>query len=112
MTNAGTLGPGLAGLCLKTVTARHSQGPPLPASATSTLPHSHGPPLPGCAIVCGIRTRRSPYPFSITSGRRELKENGQYISCASIEARMTKIIVLLNRSLVDYTNSLCKWNLE
>jgi len=51
---------------------RHSQDAPLYAASEHFAP---------------------PYPFSITSRRRELNENGQYISCASLEARMTKIIV-------------------
>src|SRR6218665_3759885 len=91
-------------------------GPPLPGSATPRVPHSQGPPLPGSATprVCHYmrHTFSSPYPFPITSRRRKLNENGKYISCASIEAGMTKIIVSLNRSLVDYTNSLCKMKME
>jgi len=49
---------------------------------------------------------------TITSTRRVLNENGKYICYASIEAGLTKIIVQLNRSSVDYTNSLCKKKLE
>src|SRR6218665_1940031 len=56
----------------------HSQGPPLPGSATPRVRHSQGPLLPGYATprvrhYMRIRTFRSPYPFSITSRRRELK---------------------------------------
>src|SRR6218665_1529674 len=71
-------GPPLSGSATPRV--RYSQGPPLQGSATprvrhSRVRHSQGPPHPGCAIICGIQTFRSPYPFSITSRCRELKEN-------------------------------------
>src|SRR6218665_805820 len=46
------------------------------SSATVTATHSQGPPLPGCAIIRSIRTFGSPYPFFITSRRIELNENG------------------------------------
>src|SRR6218665_1927063 len=51
---------------------RHSQATPLPTAATPRSRHSQELPLPGCAIIFGIRTFRFPYPFSITSTRRQL----------------------------------------
>src|SRR6218665_1059283 len=49
-----------------------------------------------------------PCPFFLPSTHTEFRENGKYISCASIEAGLMKIIVQSNRSSDDNTNSFCK----
>src|SRR6218665_3977517 len=69
--------------------------PPLPGSATPRVHHFQGPPRP-CAATPKLRHYvRYPNisPSIITSRLRELHENGKYISFASIEAGLTKIIV-------------------
>src|SRR6218665_2183537 len=56
--------------------------------------HSQSTPPPGRAIIFGIQTFRPPYPFSQIPTRiapHETENN----SCASIEAGLTKIIILL-----------------
>ena len=75
---------------------KEGDGQPLQGSATPRDGHSQGLQFPGCVIICGIQTFCSPYPFYITSKRRELDGNGKYISCASKEAGVTKIIVYRN----------------
>jgi len=76
----------------------------------SQEPHPQGPPLPGAATprvhhyirYLNISPRIHFQPQDVEN----LKENGEYISCASIEAGLTRM--LLCRSLVDYNNSLGK----
>src|SRR6218665_2022633 len=77
------------------VRVRHSQGPPLPGSATPRIHHTQGPPLPGSTTPMVVHSQGPPLPGSATP---RVSHYIRYPKMSSIQLLFQQIIIILINS--------------